>query len=81
MNPYIKEQLKDLTDDNIQQKLGELISSIKSNYADNNQTELLFIYHNRLFPNQQEHTKSCSSCRERVYNRLKEYNNKNINQE
>jgi hypothetical protein len=73
MNDCVKEFLKDLNDSNIYKKVELLIGGIKGNYADSNQTELMFILHNRLFPNNQEYTKGCTACRERVYNRLLNY--------
>jgi hypothetical protein len=79
MNPYIYEKTVDLNDDNIIQKVGELLNEINPSFVSSIQTELMFIYHNRLFKNLQEHTKGCSSCRGRVYNRLKDYYDKNIN--
>jgi hypothetical protein len=79
MNPYIYDRTKDLNDDNIIQKVGELLSEINTSYLSSLQIDLMFIYHNRLFKNQQEHTKGCASCRGRVYNKLKDYYDKNIN--
>jgi hypothetical protein len=79
MNPYILEKTKDLSDDNILEKVGELLGTINANYVDSNQTTLMFIYHNRIFKDNQEHTKGCAACRGRVYNRLKDWYNKNIN--
>lgn len=78
MNPIVQEKLRDLTDENIHRKVGELLDEI-GNHLSSIQVDLMFIYHNRLFKNTQEHTKSCATCRGRVYNRLKDYYDKNIN--
>jgi hypothetical protein len=37
------------------------------------QTIRLYNFHNKLFPNSPEHNRSCSSCRFRVYNKVKDY--------
>jgi len=77
MNPTIQAALKDLTNDNLYEKVGNLLASITGNYTDNNQTALLFIYHNKIYPTQQEHTQGCGACRGRVYNRVKDWYTKN----
>lgn len=68
----------DLNDDNIHRKVGELLDGIKGNYVTALQTEIMFGVHNRLFPNTKEHTKSCTACRGRVYNRLTEWYKNNL---
>lgn len=69
--------MKDLTDENILDKVNQLLEGIKNNYVDNNQCQIMFLLHNRLFPNNKEHTQSCPPCRERVYNRLLSLKNNN----
>jgi hypothetical protein len=76
MNPFIKEFFKDLTDDNLHDKVGELLDGIKGNKVSSIQTDIMFSLYNRIFK-EKEHTKSCSSCRGRVYNRLKDWYNTN----
>lgn len=78
MNPYILEKTKDLNNDNIHQKVGELLAEV-TNHLSTLQVDLLFIYHNTIFPKQTEHTKSCAACRGRVFNRVKEWYDKNNN--
>jgi hypothetical protein len=53
--------------DNIMIEIGE------TNYSNSEQTTELFNLNNIIFPNLKEFGVSCSSCRSRVYNRLKEY--------
>lgn len=81
MNPYIYEKTRDLNDENIIQKVGELLTEINPSYLNSNQVDLMFIYHNKIFSKQQEHTKGCASCRGRVYNRLKTYYDENISEQ
>ena len=45
---------------------------------DSHQTTKLFNLNNLIFPDLKEFTKGCPSCRERVYNRLKDYWKNNI---
>jgi hypothetical protein len=74
MTPQLLELTKDLTQDNITERIQALIDEIgTTNYTNSIQTGLMFIYHNKLYPNKMEHTQSCSSCRLRVYNKLCEY--------
>jgi hypothetical protein len=74
MTKQILELTKDLNDDNITERIQTLIDEIgTTNYTNSIQTGLMFIYHNRLYPNKMERTQSCSSCRLRVYNKLVEY--------
>lgn len=75
MNAVVEAFLKDLTNDNLKEKVGELLDSIKGNYVDNNQCQLMFILHNRIYPDNKEYTQSCPPCRERVWKRLKDYKN------
>jgi len=77
MNAIVINFMKDLTDENIMDKVNELLDGIKNNYVDNNQCEIMFMLHNRLFPLNQEHTKTCPPCRERVYKRLLSLKNNN----
>lgn len=37
------------------------------------QTDLLYKLHNELYPHLKEYNVSCGSCRERVYNRVREF--------
>ena len=37
------------------------------------QTDILFNLHNKQYPDIKEFGKSCTSCRERVYNRMKNW--------
>ena len=74
MTPYLIEHLKDLNDDNIQEKVQTLITEIgTTNYVNDNQSQLMFIFYNRIYPDNPEHTRSCGSCREKVYRKLNEY--------
>jgi hypothetical protein len=53
-------------------KLNDLMISIgDSNYIDAAQTRDLFNLNNIIYPDLKEHGTGCSSCRIRVYNRLK----------
>lgn len=45
------------------------VESYEMQQCDRNQ---LFSLHNRLYPDKMEHSKNCSSCRLRVYNKVKE---------
>lgn len=59
------------------ERLKELIEAIeKANYMDAGQTRELFNINNSLFPDLKEFGTGCSSCRTRVFNRLKTYINK-----
>lgn len=78
MNPEFKKFFIDLSEENIHQRVGELLDGIKNNYVTTVQTNIMFGVHNRLFPNQKEHTKGCSACRKRVYDRLKEWYKNNL---
>jgi len=80
MNPFVREFLKDLSQDNLNEKVLILLSTIKNNYVDSNQTTIMFALHNMIFINNQEHGISCASCRGRVFNRLTTWSNEN-NQE
>jgi len=74
MHPYLVEKLRDLTNDNLKQKIQDLIDEIgDTNYTNNVQTDLMFIYHNKAYPLAKESSKGCGACRLRVYNRLLEY--------
>jgi hypothetical protein len=74
MTPYTQERLKDLTDDNLLTKVDDLIKEIgTTNFVNNNQSELMFILYNRIYPENPEHTRSCGSCREKVYRKLNDY--------
>jgi hypothetical protein len=74
MHPYLVEKLRDLTDDNLSQKIQDLITEIgDTNYTNNVQTDLMFTLHNRAYPDSKESSKGCGACRLRVYNRLIEY--------
>lgn len=77
MNPYVREFLKDLTDDNLHDKVGELLGGIVGGKVTSVQTDIMFALHNRIF-RIKEHTKSCTSCRGRVYGRLQEWYNNNL---
>lgn len=78
MRPVLLEKVKDLSDDNIYDKIKELLEEIgTTNYVNNNQSELMFYLHNYLKLWGREDNRSCGSCREKVYNRLKEWYNKN----
>lgn len=37
------------------------------------QTDLLYLIHNEIYPDLKEWNKSCGSCRERVYLRMRDY--------
>ena len=78
MNPQFRDFFIDLTDENIHQKVGELLNGITGNKVTAVQTDIMFGVHNRIFPNAREHTKSCANCRGRVYNRLKEWYKNNL---
>lgn len=55
-------------------RVGDLIESIgTTNYTDAHQTNEMFNLNNLIFPNLKEFGKSCSTCRLRVYHRLKSY--------
>jgi hypothetical protein len=41
------------------------------------QTRRLYNFHNLLFPLSPEHNRACPSCRFRVYNKVKDYYEKN----
>ena len=77
MNQIVIDFFKDLTDDNLHDKVGELLDGIKGNKVSSIQTDIMFALHNRIF-REKEHTKSCGSCRGRVYNRLKEWHKNNL---
>jgi len=81
MTQYTQEKLKDLTDENLLIKVNELIKEIgNTNFVNNNQSELMFILYNRIYPQNQEHNRSCGTCRGKVYRKLNEYlktNNQN----
>lgn len=63
-----QEQLFAETDEMMQSLYG------KENHRHDAQTiRNLFNLHNRLFPTMLEYSVSCSGCRARVYNRVKEY--------
>lgn len=79
MTPQLLAMTKDLSNDNIRERVQSLIDEIgTTNYTNSLQTGLMFIYHNRLYPEKMEHTQSCSSCRLRVYNKLVAYLKTNI---
>ena len=74
MTPYTQEKLKDLTDDNLLSKIDDLIKEIgTTNFVNNNQSELMFILYNRIYPENQEHNRSCGTCKEKVYRKLNDY--------
>lgn len=53
-------------------RLEKLLNQLKGqNRIEAHQTDELFALHNHFYPQHQEHGKSCSVCRNRVYNRLK----------
>ena len=68
---------KDITDENLHDKVGEFISSVDKNYVSAFQTEVMFNLHNRIFPHIKETGKSCASCRGRVWRRLNGWYNEN----
>lgn len=37
----------------------------------------IFITHNQVFPNAQEHSRACGACRQRTWNRLKTWYDEN----
>lgn len=74
MKQYTLDILKDLTQENLPIKVQNLITEIgTTNYVNSNQSELMFILYNTIFPDKQEHTATCDSCRMRVYHGLKDY--------
>jgi len=79
MTPQLAQLLSELTLDNVTEKTQILIDEIGiTNYTNSLQTELMFAYNNLLFPQAQEHGKSCGTCRGRVYNRLVNHLKTNI---
>lgn len=72
---------KDLNEDNLYDKVGQFISTVNNNYVTSLQTDIMFGLHNRIFPNTKETGKSCSSCRQRVWGRLREWYDKNKKEE
>jgi len=81
MNEYIKSILKDLNDDNLHTKVGDVLGTITGNQVSSNQTQLMFAFYNRIFKDKPEYTQSCSACRLRVYNRLTHWHKENIKEE
>lgn len=53
---------------NVEQLLNELKGKMDITQW---QTDRMFQYYNQLYPKNQEHGKSCSSCRNRVYKNLR----------
>lgn len=59
----------------------ELIEQLKTlleelegkNTINKEQTDRMFNLNNTIFPNIKEHGRTCTTCRSRVYNRLKNY--------
>lgn len=59
------------------ERLEVLLKQLKGqNRIEAHQTDELFALHNHFFPHLKEHGKSCSVCRNRVYNRLKKLEKK-----
>ncbi len=78
MNEEFKKFMAEVNEDNLREKVGEFISTVKNNYLTTLQTNILFNLHNNfLFPHIKELGKSCSSCRMRVWNRVKNWYDKN----
>lgn len=60
-----------------EEELKKLMDELKGKYkADKNQLDLLFKLNNHFFPQYPEKGKACITCRARVYNRLKDLNNR-----
>lgn len=57
-------------------KIDELMSALNGREYERQSSEtikLLFELHNKTFPNNKEYSTTCGGCRQRVYNRLKDY--------
>jgi hypothetical protein len=58
------------------EQLNQLIMDLEGkDKATSEQLNLLFQLNNHFFPNQLEYAKHCSPCVQRVYKRLKNFNN------
>ena len=80
MNEEFKKFMLEVNEDNLLEKVGEFIPTVKNNYLTVTQTNILFALHNNyLFPHMKELGKSCGSCRLRVWNRVKDWYDKNKN--
>lgn len=55
-------------------QLNELMKELEGkDKIEAHQTNILYNLNNYFFPDLKEYNKSCGSCRERVYNRMKSY--------
>jgi hypothetical protein len=80
MNSIVKDFLFNLNKDNLLETTLSFVEKIikKNTNVDSNENEIMFILHNKNFPNKVESGKTCPPCRERVWNKLlKLYNDKN----